>query len=378
MIPSHVFNSVLRTALAPVISWLDDESVTEIAINGPGEIFIERKGQLSRTDAKFDTPEHLLSALRVIAQYVGRPLDEMHPILEARMPDGSRVEALLPPVAPDGPAVSVRRFSKERLTLPKLLQLGALTEDAAETLRILIECKQNVVVAGGTGSGKTSLLNALSALIPAAERVIVIEDARELQLQRDHVVQLEARPADARGRGAITIRDLFKASLRMRPDRIVLGEIRGGEALDLIQAMTSGHGGCLTTVHASYPSDTLNRLETLAMMGGVELPLHALRAQLASAVDIVVQTARMRDGRRRVTHISEVLGGDPALGYRINDLFASCMRRQRGDGTVPVTLVPTGVIPRCIETIRAQGLRLPHSIEQAAAHHEPHHKGTFL
>ncbi len=366
MIPVGVFESVLRTALSPVAAFLDDESVTEIAINGPGEIFIERKGQLSRTEARFDSGDQLLSALRVIAQYVGRAFDEQHPILEARMPDGSRVEALLPPVAPDGPAVSVRRFSKERLTLAKLLKFGALSQDAADTLKVLIECKQNVVIAGGTGSGKTSMLNALSALIPNGERVIVIEDARELQLQREHVVQLEARPPDARGKGAVTIRDLFKASLRMRPDRIVLGEIRGGEALDLIQAMTSGHGGCLTTVHATYPIDTLNRLETLAMMGGVELPLHALRAQLASAVDIIVQTARMRDGRRCVTHISEVLGVDVNHDYRLSDLFTSRPMRPLSDGTVPLELAPTGVLPGCVDIIRAHGLALPASIEQAA------------
>ena len=383
MIPVDVFESVLRTALAPVAPFLDDESVTEIAINGPSEIFIERKGQLSRTDAKFDSGDSLLSALRIIAQYVGRHLDEQHPILEARMPDGSRVEALLPPVAPDGPAVSVRRFSKERLTLAKLLTFGALSQDAADTLNALIVCKQNVVIAGGTGSGKTSMLNALSALIPDGERVIVIEDARELQLQREHVVQLEARPPDARGKGAITIRDLFKASLRMRPDRIVLGEIRGGESLDLIQAMTSGHGGCLTTVHATYPIDTLNRLETLALMGGVELPLSALRAQLASAVDIIVQTARMRDGRRRVTHISEVLGVDTNHSYRLNDLFTTCSIRPLSDGTVPIELIPTGALPGCIDIIRAHGLELPSSLAQAARRkptelqgicHEPSHE----
>ena len=242
----------------------------------------------------------------------------------------------------------------------------ALSQDAADTLKVLIECRQNVVIAGGTGSGKTSLLNALSALIPEGERVIVIEDARELQLQREHVVQLEARPPDARGKGVVTIRDLFKASLRMRPDRIVLGEIRGGEALDLVQAMTSGHGGCMTTVHATYPIDTLNRLETLALMGGVELPLHALRAQLASAVDIIVQTSRTRDGRRRVTHISEVLGADAHHGYQLSDLFASCPVRPLADGTVPFGLVPTGALPGCVDIIRSHGLELPTSIAHAA------------
>lgn len=378
MIPASVFDSVLRGALSPVAVFLNDESVTEIAINGPSEVFIEKKGRLQRTEARFGSADQLLSALRVIAQYVGRPFDEMHPILEARMPDGSRVEALLPPVAPDGPAVSIRRFSKERLSLEKLLNFGTLTKDAVETLKVLIECKQNIVIAGGTGSGKTSMLNALSALIPEGERVIVIEDARELQLQREHVVQLESRPPDARGKGAITIRDLFKASLRMRPDRIVLGEIRGGEALDLVQAMTSGHGGCLATVHATYPIDTLGRLETLALMGGVELPLTALRAQLASGVDIIVQTARMRDGRRRVTHITEVTGVDPAHGYRIADLFAARPLRPRSDGTVALELLPTGAMPACTDVIRAHGLMLPESIRSAAqrlmANKEPAHE----
>lgn len=362
MIPAAVYDDTLRSFLTPVVPLLDDESVTEILVNGPDEIFIERKGRLTKTEARFASPEKLMSALRVIAQFVGRPLDELHPILEARLPDGSRVEALLPPVAPDGPSVAIRRFSKERLTLAKLLEFGALTQDAAETLRVLVECKQNVVVAGGTGSGKTSLLNALSALVPDGERIVVIEDARELQLQREHVVQLEARPADSRGKGAVTIRDLFKATLRMRPDRIVLGEIRSGEALDLIQAMTSGHGGCLTTVHATYPIDTLNRLETMALMSGVELPLVALRAQLASAVDIIVQTARLRDGRRQVTHITEVTGTDPVHGYRLKDLFASVPVKRPGNASPQSDLEPTGVLPDCLGLLRSHGCDLPASV----------------
>lgn len=359
MIPATVFENVLRSAFGPISEYLQDEGVTEIAINGPSEVYVERKGQLVRTDAEFGSEEAVRSALRVVAQYAGRVFDEQNPILEARLPDGSRVEALLPPLAPDGPAVSIRRFAKDKLTLSKLLEFGALTEDAAETLRVLIECKQNVVVAGGTGSGKTSMLNALSALIPAGERVIVIEDSRELQLQRAHVVQLEARPADARGKGAITIRDLFKASLRMRPDRIVLGEIRGAEALDLIQAMTSGHGGCLTTVHATYPRDTLSRLETLALMSGIELPLHALRAQLASAVDILVQTARLRNGRRCVTQISEVVGLDESCRYLIEDLFTF---RPTGEQAA-FSLVPMGISPRCIDVVDAYGLQLPPTVD---------------
>ncbi|MGC4068894.1 MAG: CpaF family protein [Polyangiaceae bacterium] len=371
MIPVEVFESTLRGFLEPVRGALEDASVTEVLINGPSDIFIERKGQLTRLDARFKSADALMSALRVVAQYVGRPLDAEHPILEGRLPDGSRLEALLPPVSPDGPSVAIRRFSKEKLTLAKLLELEALTADAAELLRLLIECKQNVVVAGGTGSGKTSLLNALSALIPKGERIVVIEDARELQLQREHVVQLEARPADPKGRGAISIRDLFKATLRMRPDRIVLGEIRGGEALDLIQAMTSGHSGCLTTVHATYPVDTLNRLETMALMGGVELPLSALRAQLASAVDVIVQTARLRDGRRKVTHITEVVGVDPQHGYRIKDLFAFDPTPGRVGFEPTYRLIPTGVLPDCLPLLRAHGLELPMSLRAAASGSHP-------
>lgn len=367
MIPRDVFESTLRSFLAPVVAEFDDPSVTELLINGPNDIFVERKGVLTRLAVQFDSAEILMSALRVIAQFVGRPFDVEHPILEGRLPDGSRVEALIPPVASDGPAVAIRRFSKDKLTLQKLLEFGALPEDAAELLRALIECKQNIVVAGGTGSGKTSMLNALSALIPANERIVVMEDARELQLQREHVVQLEARPPDAKGRGAVTIRDLFKASLRMRPDRIVLGEIRSGEALDLIQAMTSGHGGCLTTVHATYPIDTLNRLETMALMGGVELPLSALRAQLASAVDIIVQTARLRDGRRKVTHITEVVSADPAHGYRIKDLYAFDPEPATTGGGDEFRLVPTGVLPECLPLLRAHGFELPRSMTFAAS-----------
>ncbi len=366
MISREIYDATLRNFLAPVLPLLDDPSVTEVMINGASEIFVERCGKLARTDIRFESSDGLLSALRAIAQFVGRAFDEAQPILEARLPDGSRVEALMPPVAPDGPSVAIRRFSKDRLTLEKLLELGAMTADAAATLRALIEGKQNVVVAGGTGSGKTSLLNAVASFIPADERIIVIEDARELQLQREHVVQLEARPADPKGKGAVTIRDLFKASLRMRPDRIVLGEIRGGEALDLIQAMTSGHGGCLATVHATYPIDTLNRLETLALLSGVELPLFALRAQLASAVDIIVQTARLRDGRRMVTHITEVTGADPQRGYGIKDIFVSVPGARLPDGTVPSELLPTGVLPSCLPLLHAQGLELPAAVHENA------------
>jgi pilus assembly protein CpaF len=367
VIPLSAFESAIRGFLAPVLPLLDDESVTEVLINGPYQVFAERSGKLTRTELQFGSADKLLSALRVIAQYVGRPFDSEHPILEGRLPDGSRVEALLPPIAPDGPSVAIRRFAKERLTVSRLLELGALTTEALELLRALVECKRNIVVSGGTGSGKTSLLNALSSLIPEGERIVVLEDARELQLQREHVVQLEARPPDARGRGSVTIRDLFKATLRMRPDRIVLGEIRGGEALDLVQAMTSGHGGCLTTVHASYPSDALGRLETLALTAGVDLPLFALRAQWASAVDFIVQTARLRDGRRMVTHITEVAELDAQGNYRFCDLFALQTFRTP-EGTLRQVLEPTGILPRCLPVLRTHGFDLAPTLTPRTQH----------
>ncbi len=357
MIPKQVYESSLGTFFAPIRPYLEDESVTEVVINGPGEIFFERKGRMSRADARFSSPEQLLSALRVVAQYVGRAFDEEHPILEGRLPDGSRIEALLPPVAPDGPSVAIRRFSKDKLTMEKLIGFGALPQDAADLLAALVECKRNIVISGGTGSGKTSLLNALSGMIPKEERILVIEDARELQLQGEHVVQLEARPPDPKGKGAVTIRDLFRASLRMRPDRIVLGEIRAGEALDLIQAMTSGHGGCLTTVHASYPKDALSRLETMALMSGIELPLVVLRSQLTSAVDIIVQTDRFRDGSRGITHITEVVGGE-SEERKLVDLYGRFQRR----------LVSTGCVPACAELLESHGFSYPkHSPSRAEA-----------
>ena len=282
MIPRDVFDQTLLQFFAPIRPFLDDPTVSEVMINGPDQIYIERKGRLTLTQARFTSQEALVAALRNLAQFVGRHVDEHRPILEARLPDGSRVEAVLPPAAPGGPYVAIRRFFRETLTIERLVGFGSFSPEAGEFLRQVILVKENTIVAGGTGSGKTSLLNALTGFIPADDRVVVIEDSQEVQPQQPHIVQLEARPPDARGRGAVSIRDLFKATLRMRPDRIVVGEIRSGEALDLVQAMTSGHGGCMATVHATYPMDTLNRLETMCLMSDIALPLHAL--PLASGV----------------------------------------------------------------------------------------------
>lgn len=358
MIPKQVYDQTIRQFFAPIAPFLDDCSVTEILINGPREVFIEKRGVLERTDAGFTDEDELLAAIRHLGQYVGRTVSRERPILEGRLPDGSRVEAVLPPASPDGPHVAIRRFARETLTIDTLVEWGALTTEASELLRALVACKQNFLVAGGTGSGKTSLLNCLSSFVGSDERIVVIEDARELQLQSAHVVQFEAQAADAKGRGRVSVRDLFKATLRLRPDRIVVGEIRGAEALELVQAMTSGHGGCMSTVHASHPVDALSRLETMALMSDVELPMRALRSQLASAIDVIVQTARLSDGSRGVTHIAEVAGLDESGKYSILELCRRTIHGRDESGRLITRLDSTGIRPRCWEQMRALGIEL--------------------
>ncbi|MGB5350940.1 MAG: ATPase, T2SS/T4P/T4SS family [Polyangiales bacterium] len=320
-IPRHVFDQTVASLFAPVVSFLDGDAVSEIMINGHDEIYVEKEGRLHLTESRFASEHDLMSALRNLSQFVGRELNSQQPILEARLPDGSRVQAVIPPAAPSGPVVSIRRFRRQQLTLQHLVDLGSVPSEISTLLRSVVERKHNVIIAGGSGSGKTSFLNALSSLASDDERVVVIEDSQELQIQLPHVVQLESQPSDVHGRGAVTIRDLLRATLRMRPDRIVIGEIRGGEALDLIQAMTSGHRGCLSTVHATLPIDTLSRLETMALMSDVEVPLPILRVQIASAVDTIVQVSRGSDGSRYVTHVSKVVGYDPQSGYQFHHLF---------------------------------------------------------
>lgn len=316
-----VFSEFVVGFFSPIRDLLDDASVSEVLINGPRNIFVERSGRLFRCERSFESAEDLSSALRAVAQFLDRPLSEDRPILEGRLPDGSRLQALFPPVVEGGPIVAIRRHRVEALTLAQLVEWQALTEEAVALLRSLVCEKKNIIVSGGTGSGKTSLLRCLAALIDDDQRIITIEDARELHLQQEHVVALEARPSDAQGRGAVTIGDLFVATLRLRPDRIVIGELRGGEALDLVQAMTSGHGGCLSTVHASTPMDALRRIETMALFRGLELPLPALRAQVASAVDVVVQVERTSEGRRRLRCISEVSELDERGHYKVRALM---------------------------------------------------------
>jgi pilus assembly protein CpaF len=367
MIPKEVFDETILQFFEPIRPFLDDASVSEVMINGPGQIYIERKGKLELTGATFPSREALMAALRNLSQYVGKHLSEERPILEGRLPDGSRVEALIPPVAPDGPHIAIRRFFKETLTVERLVQFGSMPGIAAASLQAFVISKLNIIIAGGTGSGKTSMLNALSSFIPDGERVVVIEDSREIQFQKPHVVQLEARPADPKGRGAVGIRDLFRATLRMRPDRVIVGEIRGGEALDIVQAMTSGHGGCMGTLHASYPRDTLTRLETMAMMSDVEMPLAAMRTQIGSGVQLIVQVSRLQDGSRKTTHITECLGFDlETQKYRLQDIF---MRRYDGfdkDGNLLSELVPTGVLPTFMHQLEEHGVTLPDPVLAAA------------
>jgi pilus assembly protein CpaF len=368
VIPEKVFVETLLGFLAPVRAYLDDPSVTEIMINGPDVIFVEKKGKLERVDARFPNAESLMSALRNVAQFTGKQVDEFHPILEARLPDGSRVQAIVPPASFGGATVAIRRFSRAAFGIERLIELDALTSEAAETLASFVVGKLNVMVAGGTGSGKTSLLNTLSRFVPDDERIVVIEDSKEVQLAQEHVVYLEARPPDAKGRGGVGIRDLFRATLRLRPDRIVIGEIRGGEALDIVQAMVSGHGGCMGTLHATYPRDTLTRLETMALMSDVEIPLAALRLQIASGINVIVQVGRFPDGSRKVTHITEVLGFDLATGkYDLCDVFVREFRGLDSKGRATSDLVATGYVPRCVPQLHEHGVDLPALVYDTAA-----------
>ena len=319
--PQAIFAKTLRHFLAPVWQYLEDPSIVEVMINGPDEVYVEQRGKLVLTDAKFDSEDTLLAGIRNLLQFVGKRVATEHPMMDARLPDGSRVHVALPPCSRKGPCVTIRKFSRESFDGPYLIQCNTLTQEVLDYLQVAIQTERNIMFAGGTSSGKTSLLNALSVYIPQDQRVVVIEESSELQLRKGHVLQLETRGPDRYGRGEVTIRELFRHSLRMRPDRIIVGEVRGGEALDLIQALTSGHGGSMSTMHADTPMDALNRLETMALMSDVAIPLNALRTQIASSIDIIVEMARFRDASRRVIQISEVMSVDEHYQYQIRDLF---------------------------------------------------------
>ena len=294
--------------LGPLQRLLDDPSITEVMVNGPDHIYVERKGRLLRSSTSFRSEERLRRVIERIVSRVGRRIDESSPLVDARLPDGSRVNAIIPPLAVGGSALTIRKFASDPFQTQDLIDLGTITEPIGALLYACVQARLNIIISGGTGTGKTTLLNVLSSYIPADDRVVTIEDAVELQLQQEHVVRLESRPQNIEGKGEVTIRDLVRNSLRMRPDRIVVGECRGGEALDMLQAMNTGHDGSLSTVHANSPRDAIARLETLSLMAGMDLPLRAVREQVASAIDVIIHVSRMRDGSRRVTHVTEVLG----------------------------------------------------------------------
>jgi pilus assembly protein CpaF len=340
--------------LGPLEAPLADPQVSEIMVNCSDQVYLERSGKLSLSGIRFWDDRQLLTVIERIVAPLGRRIDESSPRVDARLSDGSRVNAIIPPLALKGPCLTVRKFPARRMTMDDLVAKGSLTQAAAAFLEHGVLWKKNVVVSGGTGSGKTTLLNVLSGFIPSGERVITVEDAAELKLAQEHVVSLEARPANLEGRGEVSIRDLVANCLRMRPDRIVVGECRGGEALDMLQAMNTGHEGSLTTVHANTPRDAVARLETLCLMSGVDLPLKVVRAQIAAAVDIIVQAARLKDGSRRITHVSEVLGMEGEVVV-LQDIFLFRQTGMGPEGKVLGELKPTGVIPRCAQQAREAG-----------------------
>jgi pilus assembly protein CpaF len=344
--------------LGPLEPLLKDQTISDILVNSHRRIYIERRGKLELTNVTFKDDEHLMRVIERIVSSVGRRIDESSPMVDARLQDGSRVNAIIPPLAIDGPVLSIRRFGAEPLRMNALIDNKALTKDIAEMLQMCINARLNVLISGGTGAGKTTLLNALSAYIPETERIVTIEDSAELQLQQPHVVRLETRPPNIEGRGEVTQRDLVKNALRMRPDRIVIGEVRGGEAIDMLQAMNTGHDGSLTTVHANTPRDALARLETMIQMTGMRLSDRAMRQQIASALDLVLQVARLSDGSRRVTSISEITGmeGDTIT---MQEIFMYERSGVDAQGQVIGRFRATGIRPRFAERLKACGLQLP-------------------
>ena len=324
---ANIFETTVPHFLAPVTEFLEDPTVAEIMINAPDEIYVERAGSLVKTDARFEDAEALRSAVNNILQYTGKRLTTDNPLVDARLPDGSRVHVVVPPLCQRSLCVTIRKFAKVSFDAHTLVELGSWTEQAMEYLQMIVLGEKNLLVGGGTSSGKTCLLNVLSDFIPHHQRIVVIEDSSELELHQDHVVTLEARGPDRWGRGQITIRDLFRSSLRLRPDRIIIGEVRGGEALEMIQAMTSGHAGSMSTLHANVAMGALNRLETMALMSQVDLSPGALRAQITSAIDVIVQVTRFSDGRRGLTQIAEVCELDKEGHYQVQDIFTYALER---------------------------------------------------
>jgi pilus assembly protein CpaF len=355
----EIYDEAMR--LGPLEDFLADESITEIMVNGPNQVFVERKGKIELTNQTFMDDESVMGVIERIVSPIGRRIDESQPYVDARLQDGSRVNAIISPLSLIGPCITIRKFSKRPLTVDDLIRFNTWTRNASDFLRLCVLMRKNIVVAGGTGSGKTTLLNVLSGFIPSTDRILTIEDAAELRLVQPHVIRLEARPPNIEGRGAITIRDLVRNALRMRPDRVIVGECRGGEALDMLQAMNTGHDGSLTTVHANSPRDVISRLETMVLMSGMELPSRAIREQIASAIDIVVHESRMSDGSRKVVCISEVVGLE---GQQVvmQDIFEFKQTDVDEKGKVVGQFMPTGAMPTFYEHLKSRGLHIDPSV----------------
>ena len=354
-----VFKVVLDELIGfgPIQQLLDDPEVTEVMVNGAKEVYIEKNGRLMKSTVVFENDDEVLHLIDRIILPLGRRIDPDSPMVDARLPDGSRVNAIIPPVAIDGPSITIRKFLKEKLSIQQLIDAGSLTKNMAEFLRACVVSKLNIIISGGTGSGKTTLLNALSGFIPSNERIITIEDAAELKLQQPHIVRCETKVSDTEGRNSVSIRDLVKNSLRMRPDRIVVGEVRGPEALDMLQAMNTGHDGSLTTLHSNSPRDATSRLETMCLMAGIDFPLKVIREQIASAIDLIIQQSRLKDGRRKIVSITEVNGmeGDKIV---MTEIFTFAQSGTDKDGLVTGELKPTGIRPMFSDRLLVAGYNL--------------------
>jgi pilus assembly protein CpaF len=349
------------TGFGPINPLLLDPDVTEVMVNGPNQVYVERGGKLEPAFIQFRDDEHVLNVIEKIVAPIGRRVDESSPMVDARLPDGSRVNIIIPPLALNGPTITIRKFAKDPYTIEDLIRFGTVSREMALFLEACVKARLNIFVSGGTGSGKTTTLNVLSAFIPEGERIVTIEDAAELQLWQDHVVSLESRPANIEGKGAVAIRDLVRNSLRMRPERIVIGEVRGGEALDMLQAMNTGHDGSLATGHSNSPRDMIARLETMVLMAGIELPVKAIREQIAGAVDLIIQQSRLKDGSRKIVNITEVLGmeGDVIV---LQDIFAYRQTGIDAEGRLLGRLAPTGIRPKFYERLEASGIHVPASV----------------
>ncbi len=344
--------------LGPLERLLADSTISDILVNGPRQVYVEQHGKLRLTDVHFHDDRHLLNIIDRVVSAVGRRIDESSPMVDARLADGSRVNVIIPPLAIDGPTMSIRRFGVDRLSIESLVEIGSVTREVADLLTAVVKARMNVLVSGGTGAGKTTLLNVLSGFIPHDERIVTIEDSAELQLQQPHVVRLETRPANIEDKGEVTARDLVRNSLRMRPERVIVGEVRGAEALDMLQAMNTGHDGSLTTIHANTPRDALSRIENMVSMSGVSFPIRTLRAQIASAINVVVQVARHEDGKRRLVSVQEINGMEGDI-ITMSELFAFTRRGKDEDGNVLGELKATGIIPSFHKALTAKGINLP-------------------